>query len=148
MYYPQDQIKRLTAMRNNIDEQIHQWQNMPQTPTIQQNFITTPMINDFDARWVNSMEDVRQAQVTKETIFMERDHCIFHIKTPSNEIKSFSFQEYVYLDEKDKKIKELEEKLLKLEQTISKEGEGYVKSINEPVKETNKSELTVTDNIT
>lgn len=148
MYNPQDQIRRLKLMRNNIDDQISHWQNMPQQPTIQQNFITTPIMNDFDARWVNGIDDVRNATVTKETIFMERENCIFHIKTPTNEIKSFSFQEYVYLDEKDKKIKELEEKLNRLESVLGKEVDVNGKSIDVDVWQGSENERTFADNIT
>lgn len=133
MYNTQEQIQRLRRMRNDIDNQIMQWQNIPQQPTIQQNFITTPVTNDFDARWVNGMEDVKNANVAKETIFMERENSIFHIKTPQNEIKSFSFQEYVYLDEKDKKIKELEEKIMMLERSLVKEVDTDGKSISNDV---------------
>ena len=133
MYNTQEQIQRLRRMRNDIDNQIMQWQNITQQPTIQQNFITTPVTNDFDARWVNGMEDVKNANVTKETIFMERENSIFHIKTPQNEIKSFSFQEYVYLDEKDKKIKELEEKIMMLERSLGKEVDTDGKSISNDV---------------
>lgn len=146
MYNPQQQIQRLRQMRTNIDDQIAQWQNMPQQPTIQQNFITTPVMNDFDAKWVNGMEDVKNATVSKETIFMEREHCIFHIKTPNNEIKSFSFQEYVYLDEKDIKIKELEEKLLRLENALGKEVDLDGKPANGNVWEGQRNEPTLADN--
>ncbi len=148
MYNPQQQIQRLRQMRTNIDDQIAQWQNLPQQPTIQQNFITTPVMNDFDAKWVNGIDDVRNATVTKETIFMERERSIFHIKTPNNELKSFSFQEYVYLDEKDLKIKELEEKLLRLENAINKEGDVNGKSANVNVWESKEYEPTPADDIT
>lgn len=130
MVNPQEQIRRLRAMRGDIDNQIARWQEMPQTPTIQQNFITPNVVNDFDARWVDNIEQVKNTPVTKDTIFMERNDAIFHIKTPRGELKSFSFQEYVYLDEKDREIMELKEEVNKLKNRLDEGGENNGKSVN------------------
>lgn len=130
MINPQEQINKLRMMRSDIDNQITRWQEMPQTPTIQQNFITPNVVNDFDARWVDSIEQVKNTPVVKDTIFMERDDAIFHIKTPRGEVKSFSFQEYVYLDEKDKEIMELREELNQLKNRLDKGGDEVGKSVN------------------
>lgn len=147
MVNPQQEINKLLAMQGEINNQIARWREMPQIPTIQQNFITANAINDFDARWVDNIEDVKNTPVTKDTLFMERNDAIFHIKTSNGEIKSFSFQEFIYLDEKDKKIQKLEEELNKLKNRLDEGGDTDGKSIISDVRSKSDRQITVTDNI-
>lgn len=127
-YTQQDSMQRLQRMRDEITEQLTRMQQQPM-PQIQQTFITpqasTP--SEIPARWVDSYEDVKNSMVYVSTIFMDKNKSKFYIKDETGSIKSFEFMEVEELDEKDIKIRELENRLKELEG-----GMAYVKSVNEP----------------
>lgn len=116
MYNQQAQIQRLQKMRDEITEQLSQIQQQS-VPQIQQTFITqnTPTTSEINARWVESYDDVKTATVYVATIFMDKYKSKFYIKDETGAIKSFEFTEVEELDEKDLKIRELEDKIKKLE---------------------------------
>ena len=130
-YSQQESANRLKKMRDEIDEQLSQIQQQP-VPQIQQTFITPPTNsqNDIPARWVNSYEDVKAVPVYMATIFMDRNKSRFYLKDESGSIKSFDFIEVEELDEKDIRIRELENKIKELER-----GNQDGKSVNEHVRE-------------
>lgn len=124
------QVQRLQKMRDDITEQLAQMQQQP-VPQIQQTFITpqaTPNYMDIPAKWVDKYEDVQNAQVYVATLFMDRNSSKFYIKDETGAVKSFEFQEIEILDEKDLKIRELENQIRELKEG----GNNYGQSINEP----------------
>lgn len=98
--------------RNGFDEQMA---NLGQTPPIQQNFITPSFVSDFDAKWVNSLEEAKGMFINRDTIFINRNDKTFYLRKTDGELKKYKFEEIIDLDEKDLRIKELEEKLKKYE---------------------------------
>lgn len=127
-YAQQSQVQRLQKMREDINDQLMQLQQQPVVPQIQQTFITpnAPSSSDIPARWVNNYDDVKSAEVYVSTIFMDRNKAKFYMKDETGNIKSFEFTEVEELDEKDLKIRELENRLRELEE-VSNNG----KSANE-----------------
>ena len=127
---PQSQLERWTKIRQDADAEIQRLTHAP--AAINQNFnIVAPSVNDFDAKFIDSYEEVKKAEVTRNTIFMNTSEPIFYMKMVDGEIKSYKFEEIVILDERDKKMMELENKINEL----MKGRETYVKSIDESYEE-------------
>lgn len=123
---PQSQLERWTKIRQDADAEIQRLTHAP--AAINQNFnIVAPSVNDFDAKFTDSYEEVKKTEVTRNTIFMNTLEPIFYMKTVDGEIKSYKFEEIVIMDERDRKIMELENKLNEL----MKGRESDVKSTNE-----------------
>lgn len=127
MYNPQAQLERWNKIKQDAENEIARLTQQP--PAINQNFnIVAPSNNnDFDAKFVNSFDEVKKLDVNKNTIFMNTNEPIFYMKMTDGEIKSYKFEEIVILDERDKKIMELEQKL----EILMREGVNNGKSINE-----------------
>src|SRR5699024_10322222 len=75
--------------------------------------------SDIPARWVDSYDDVKNSNVYVATIFMDKNKSKFYIKDETGSIKSYEFNEVEELDEKDLKIRELENRLKELEGGIA-----------------------------
>ena len=127
---PQSQLERWTKIRQDADAEIQRLTHAP--AAINQNFnIVAPSVNDFDAKFIDSYDEVKKAEVTRNTIFMNTSEPIFYMKMVDGEIKSYKFEEIIIMDERDRKIMELENKLNEL----MKGRESYGKSINESYEE-------------
>lgn len=127
-YQQQESAHRLQRMRDEINDQLVQLQQQS-VPQIQQTFITPSPSNsqsDIPARWVNNYEEVKNATVYVPTIFMDKNKSRFYMKDEMGSIKSFDFVEVEELDEKDIKIRELENRIKELEG-----GMKDVKPVNE-----------------
>lgn len=127
-YAQQESAQRLQRMRDEINDQLAQMQQQP-VPQIQQTFITPPTSNsqmDIPAKWVNNYDEVKSMTVYVSTIFMDKNKSRFYMKDEKGDIKSFDFIEVEELDEKDIKIRELENRIKELEG-----GNNHVKSVNE-----------------
>ena len=129
---PQSQLERWTKIKQDAENEIQRLTHPP--AAINQNFnIVAPSVNDFDAKFIDSYEDVKKAEVSRNTIFMNTSEPIFYMKMVDGEIKCYRFEEIVILDERDKKILELERKIDELMKGRGNNGE----SINESYEETN-----------
>ena len=132
MYNNQAQLQRLQKMRDDITEQIGQLTQMgQQVPQIQQTFITPQQQSgtEIPARWADSYAAVQAATVYTTTLFMDKGKSKFYLKCEDGSIKSYEFHEVEELDEKDLKIRELENKIKELE-----EGRVDEQSANEPIR--------------
>ena len=127
---PQSQLERWTKIRQDADAEIQRLTHVP--AAINQNFnIVAPSVNDFDAKFIDNYDEVKKAEVTRNTIFMNTSEPIFYMKMVEGEIKSYKFEEIVIMDERDRKIMELENKLNEL----MKGRESYGKSVDESYEE-------------
>lgn len=121
-FYMQD----LQNMRDKIDMQMRQLQQpMPnanqQTPAINQTFqLSNPQQNnnDFDGKYVTSAEDVKNTLTLKNTLFVNKEMTILWFKDVAGNIKSYSLSEIIELDEKDKKILELQKQIEELKGVV------------------------------
>lgn len=104
-----------TQMRNGFNEQLF---NGGQFPPIQQNFITPSNISEYDTRSVNSLDEVKSIFVSKDTIFINKANNEFYVRKMNGSLTRYKFEEIVDLDDKDLRIKELEEKLKKYESEV------------------------------
>lgn len=134
---PQSQLERWTKIRQDADAEIQRLTHAP--AAINQNFnIVAPTVNDFDAKFIDSYDEVKKAEVTRNTIFMNTSEPIFYMKMVDGEIKSYKFEEIIIMDERDRKIMELENKLNEL----MKGRESYVKSVDESYEENSREQST------
>lgn len=121
-FYMQD----LQNMRDKIDMQMRQLQQpMPnqnqQTPAINQTFqLSNPQQsnNDFDGKYVTNAEDVKNTLTLKNTLFVNKEMTILWLKDAAGNIKSYSLSEIIELDEKDKKILELQKQIEELKGVV------------------------------
>lgn len=110
MYFPmqnQGIINQLERQKDNIDNLLQQYSQ----PTPVQNIINTG--SDFEARFIKD-EDVSNIPVMKKTLFIDEQNKKISIKELDGTI-SKEYEIVVPLDEKDKKILELENKIKEME---------------------------------
>lgn len=131
---PQSQLERWTKIRQDADAEIQRLTHAP--AAINQNFnIVAPSVNDFDAKFIDSYDEVKKAEVTRNTIFMNTSEPVFYMKMVDGEIKSYKFEEIVIMDERDRKIMELENKLNELMKGRDLHGESANESYEENIRE-------------
>ena len=110
-YNNQMYLQDLQGLRDRIDRQMQLAnQNQPQTAPITQNFQLAPNQNN-GIKYVNTIDDVRKELVFADTLFVNKEYSLMWLKNASGDIKSYELKEIIELDKKDKKIKELEEKI-------------------------------------
>lgn len=112
-FYLQD----LQNMRDKIDNQMRQLnQNAMQSnnpPAINQTFQLAPnqTNQDLEAKYATNIDEVKNILVMKTGIFTNKDFSTIWIKDITGNIRTFSTQEVIELDEKDRKILELEKQI-------------------------------------
>ena len=124
--FNQDQYLRgLQNLKNEAEQRINQfmqYQNMPtQQPAINQTFqlSTNQNSSEFDGKTVTSVEDVRNTLTLKTTFFITNDRKTMWIKDASGLIKTYSLEEVIELDEKDKQILELKKQIEELKGVVN-----------------------------
>ncbi len=119
-YNNQYYLQSLEDMKNKIDNQIRQYQQnqmqMQQpVPQVTQNFQLAPTQNnnELEAKYANSIDDVKNTFVIKTGLFTNKDFNTLWIKDVNGNIRTFKTEEIIELDSKDKEIlalkKEIEE---------------------------------------
>lgn len=110
-----DRINRQIEDLQNLKMQMQSPQPMmnPQTPAINQTFqLSNPQsLNDFDGKYVTGIDEVKNTLAIKNTLFLNKEMNLLWLKDVSGNIKSYTLTEIIELDEKDKKIQELEKQL-------------------------------------
>ena len=81
-------------------------------------------IDATKALFSNNEEQVKKELVFADTLFVNKDYTLMWLKNTSGSIKTYELNEVIELDEKDRKIADLEAKLDKL--VKEKENEQYV----------------------
>lgn len=122
-FYMQD----LQNMRDRIDRQLAQMQQpmqmQSQQPTpITQNFQLAPNNSnksDLDGFFVRSIDDVKNKLVFNDSIFVDNDFKMLWKKDVVGNIKAFTLQEVVELDEKDKQILSLQKQIEEMRELIT-----------------------------
>lgn len=122
-YYPNNQfyIQDLQAMRDRIDSQVRQLQNQqPIQQPITQNFqlASNPTNNELESKYADSFDEVKNTFVMKTGVFVNKDFSTLWIKDVSGNIRTFSTEEIVELDEKDREILDLQRQVNELKGEI------------------------------
>jgi hypothetical protein len=114
MYNPnQNMINQLLRQRDNVENLINQYSQPPV-----QNIINTG--TDFEARILKEDEDVSNIFINKRTMFLDKQNKKVIIKELDGKI-SEEYEIIIPLDEKDKKIMELEKRLEEMEGKLNDE---------------------------
>lgn len=141
----QNMINQLLRQRDNIENMINQYSQPQQAPV--QNIINTASSIEFEARILENEEDPMNIAVTRRTLFVDEKNKKVLIKEVDGTI-SKQYQIIVPLDEKDKKILDLEKRLKEMEIKINDYSKPIIaddkqqqsNAINdEPVKSTTKA---------
>ena len=122
----QSMINQLMRQKDNIDNLLEQYKQ-PQAPV--QNIINTGLPTEFEARILNDNEEIENILITKRTMFLDKKNKKVLIKELDGKI-SEEYEIILPLDEKDKKILELENKLKEMEVKINDEYAKSTKSNN------------------
>lgn len=142
-FYLQD----LQNIRDKIDNQMRQLnQNAMQPnnpPAINQTFQLAPnqTNQDLEAKYATNIDEVKNTLVMKTGIFTNKDFSTIWIKDITGNIRTFSTQEVIELDEKDKKILELEKQIENMKGMMLNAKSDTV-DVNEPttIKKSSKTE--------
>ena len=139
--YPNNQFytQELQSMRDRIDSQLKQLQQsqmQQQIPQhITQNFqlATNPTNNELESKYANSIDDVKNTFVMKTGLFINKDFSTLWIKDVTGNIKTYSLEEVIEMDDKDKEILDLKKQIKEMKGLIAN---GYDDTnVIEPVKE-------------
>lgn len=119
-FYAQ-KMQNLQGIKEQVDKQMQDLQNMQQLqqqftnqqpqPHIQQTFqLSNPVNNnDFDAKYVDNADDVRNVIVYRNTMFISRDMSKLWFKDANGYTKMYEISETIEEEPKDKKDIELDE---------------------------------------
>jgi len=115
-YYNPNQpmINQLMRQKDNIENLLNQY-TQPQMPV--QNIINTAGI-EFEARILGDDEQLENILINKRTMFLDKKNKRVAIKELDGKI-SEEYEIVIPLDEKDKKILELENKIKSMEEIIN-----------------------------
>ena len=108
MYNNQAMINQLMRQKDNIDNLINQYSQ----PSPVQNIINTGV--DFEAKILKENEQADNIYVSRRTMFLDKKNKKLLIKETDGSI-SEQYEIVLPLDEKDKKILELEQKIKEME---------------------------------
>ena len=118
MYNPNQGImNQLLRQKDNVENLIQQYSQMPSQAPIQ-NIINQNTNLEMEARILNNGEDISNIGITRRTLFVDEKNKKVVIKELDGTI-SKEYEIIVPLDEKDKKILELENKLKEMEVKIN-----------------------------
>ena len=140
-YYMQN-MQDLQNMREKIDRQMQQMQQLNQnqmqqqpTPTnLTQNFqlAPNPNNNELESKYVNNIDEVKGIFVMKTGVFLNKELNTLWIKNTNGDIRTFSLEEIIEIDPKDKEIQMLRNELEKMKEMISNESNVNNSDFNEP----------------
>lgn len=118
MYNPNQGImNQLLRQKDSVENLIQQYSQIPQQAPIQ-NIINQGSNLEFEARILNDGEDFRNIAINRRTLFVDEKNKKVAIKELDGTI-SKEYEIIVPLDEKDKKILELENRLKEMEVKIN-----------------------------
>ena len=145
-YNPQASLDRINTQMSELERMKQQiQQSMQHQPTnLTQNFQITPTNREV-MRYATSLNEVERDMVIGDTPYFSKDMSVVWVKNTKGEIKTYELNEIVPLDEKDIKIKYLQDQIDQLkkarlnnEQYITNDIESSATENDEPVGATTK----------
>ena len=132
-------VQELQNMKDRIDNQLRQvqqnqvQQQMPQPITQNFQLATNPTNNELESKYANSIDEVKNTFVMKTGLFINKDFSTLWIKDVTGKIKTYSLEEVIEMDDKDKEILDLKKQIKEMKGLIAN---GYDDTnVVEPVKE-------------
>lgn len=133
----QPMLNQLFRQKDNIENMIQQY-SQPQQPI--QNIINTGGNIDFEARILKEDEEIDNILINKRTMFLDKKNKKVIIKDLDGKV-SEEYEIVLPLDEKDKKILELESRLKEMEEKINEYSECIISTNEQQKSNTNGDEL-------
>ena len=122
-YNPNQSIlNQLMRQKENVENLINQY-NQPQAPV--QNIINTGTGLEFEARILKDDEEVDNILINRKTMFLDKNNKKLLIKEVDGRI-SEEYEIVIPLDEKDKRILDLEKRLKEMEEKINEHKQPFV----------------------
>ena len=116
-------IRSLQNLKNEAEQRLQQAMQY-QPAAINQTFQLAPTQytnNEYDGRKAKNIEEVRNTLALKDTLFINDEKDTLWLKDAGGNIKTYNLQEVIELDEKDKKIYELQKQIEELKGVIINE---------------------------
>lgn len=137
MYMPSvDRINKQIEDLQNLKSQMQNPMQMSNsaTPAINQTFqlANTNNMNDFDGKYANNVDEVKNTLALRNMLFVNKEMNVLWLKDVTGNIKSYTLTEIVELDEKDKKIIELEKQIESMKGMILNAKSDNV-NVDEPI---------------
>lgn len=116
-------MQEMQSMKDRIDRQMQQYQQsqnqlmqqqQPQQPQIQQTFqLSNPNqnLNDFDGKYAESIDEVKNTLVYKNSLFVNKDMSKMWLKDAGGNIRIFNLQEEIQVDENIAEINSLKQEV-------------------------------------
>lgn len=129
-------MQNLQDMKDRIDKQMQQLQmqnqnqiQSQQPQAITQNFQLAPTQNtnnnELESRYAENIDQVKNIFVIKTGLFVNKDFSTLWVKDVNGNIRTFTTEEIIEMDEKDKEIFTLRKQI--------EEMKGMIANANEPV---------------
>jgi hypothetical protein len=131
MFGNQVNLNKLKRQRDELDNWINSMENMQQTPVnniINTNQPQTPQNNLVEWRILNENEQLDNLYVKNKTLFIGANLMV--LKDVNGNMEKWEINKIYPVDEKEQKIKALEEEVKQLKEMISNELPKPIKSIN------------------
>lgn len=140
-------LQNLQDMKDRIDKQMQQLQmqnqnqlQAQQPQAITQNFQLAPTQNtnnnELESKYAENIDQVKNTFVIKTGIFVNKDFSTLWVKDVNGNIRTFTTEEIIEMDEKDKEIFTLKKQI--------EEMKGMIANANEPVDANVDDEITKT----
>ena len=122
-------MQEMQSMKDRIDKQMQQYQQsqnqfMQQqqpVPQVTQNFqlsTNNQNNNDFDGKYAETIEDVKNTLVYKSSLFLNKDMSKMWFKDAGGNIRIFNLQEEIQVDESVTEINSLKQEVGELKVLI------------------------------
>ena len=115
-------IRSLQNLKNETEQRLQQAMQY-QPAAINQTFQLAPSSqytnNEYDGIKAKNIDEVRNTLALRDTLFINDEKDTLWLKDASGNIKTYNLQEVIELDEKDKKIYELQKQIDELKGEIS-----------------------------
>ena len=132
-------VQELQNMKDRIDNQLRQvqqsqvQQQIPQPITQNFQLATNPTNNELESKYAENIEQVKNTFVIKTGLFINKDFNTLWVKDVTGKIKTYSLEEIIEMDDKDKEILDLKKQIKEMKGLIAN---GYDDTnVIEPVKE-------------
>ena len=140
-------IQDLQNMRDRIDNQMRQIQQFQQPqmqqPAINQTFQLAPNqnLNDLDGKYASNIDEVKNTLALKNTLFVDKDMKNLWFKGADGNIRTFTLQEIVELDEKDKTIMNLQKQIEELKGAVLNARQSDNNNVIQPIENAKSSNV-------
>ena len=124
-YNSTNYMQELQNMRDRIDNQMRQYQQnqvqqqIPQPITQNFQIAPNPTNNELESKYATNIDEVKNTFVMKTGLFITRDFSTIWIKDVTGKIRTFSTDEIIEMDEKDKQIYELKKQIQEMKGMMS-----------------------------